>query len=307
MESAVKKTYESVAQQQAAQIDYGALYPDAQDGLDQDTTELGTIIFFRSLKASWIRHKMLLTGFILLMLTLSIGLGTIITVSWGGVVFLLLAGVLITWALIIHTRAQDDFWSQWAQHRGLVLGEDIHDFDSSVPLLREGDERKMERVCTGRIGSVDGRIFMYTYTKVVYDGEGRRSETHFPFSVVAMRLPQSVAKRYPGVDLKRALTGLDTGKLLDGFSPDRGIKLESMDFNTRYRLRVLDEQDDIALYELFSTPFIQYLVEEGEINWQQRGDEMVIYWENHTSDPDLLDVYVQRAVTVHKRYLEEYQ
>ena len=117
-------------------------------------------------------------------------------------------------------------------------------------------------------------------------------------------LPEPVAARYLGVYMRK--NTLSLGSLQDKLQHDRAVQLESAVFNKRYDLRVVDEQDDIALYELFSTPFVDHLAHTVFVQWEQVGPYLVVYRKGHTTDSDELDRLCKDSVDVFSRYCEEY-
>ena len=221
-------------------------------------------------------------------------------------VMLAIAGILMA---VQWSRAAGEFWVAYAQARGLQIDDGTPWLSCNVPLLSLGDEREFDRVLTGRVGDASAAIGQYTYTDVTYstdsDGHRTRQEEDHHFTVVAFRLPDQVASRFRGVYCRNNTLGF--GGLQDKLSHDRGIKLESNDFHKRYDLRVVDEQDDIALYELFSPTFIEQLTLEYHALWEQVGSDLLVYWDDHRTSSAELDDLCAAAWRVYRRYCEEYQ
>jgi hypothetical protein len=101
--------------------------------------------------------------------------------------------------------------------------------------------------------------------------------------------------------------GITLGKLQDKHAHDRGITLESLEFHKRYTLRCVDSQDDIALYELFSTTFVQRLATELHCFWEQRGSDLVFWKKGHEKEAADLDRFCLESWHVLQRYLEEWR
>lgn len=215
----------------------------------------------------------------------------------------LLLAIAIVTELVFWNEAGDEFWQAWAAARGLKLGDAAPWLHTSVPLLQKGDEREFHRVLTGRVGSSDATLATYTYTEVSYDDEGRRSETDYDFTIAILQVPAACASRYAGVYLRRK--GLSVGGMFDALTHDRSVRLESAEFHKRYELRVADEQDDIALFELFSTTFIDQLTHAPEIQWEQVGGLLVCFRKGHADSARELDELCEGAARVYRRYCEE--
>lgn len=221
----------------------------------------------------------------------------------GGLVGAVLLAALVI-AIVQYSKASDDFFELYATARGLRHEENGHD-GADVPLFGRGDKRTWSRVLTGTIAGQPARLGHFTYTEVSTDSDGDREETDYDYTFLAFRLPQEVADRYAGVYCSpKALT---LGRLQDKLAHDRGITLESIDFHERYTLRCVDSQDDIALYELFSTPFVQLLATDLTAYWEQRGADLVFWRKGHEKEAADLDRFCLESWQVLQRYLEEWR
>ncbi len=212
--------------------------------------------------------------------------------------------VAITLLLIAHGQAADEFFARYASARGLTHREGGR-VSANVPLFGRGDKREWSRVLEGTVAGQAATNSHYTYTDVTHDSEGNRSETDYDFTTVGFRLPDDVAQRFAGVYLSPKKFGF--GKIQDALAHDRKVELESAEFADRYTLRVVDSQDDIALYELFSTTFVHTLATELKVFWEQRGSDLVIWRKGHESEAADLDRMCLEAWHVLHRYLEEYR
>jgi hypothetical protein len=219
-----------------------------------------------------------------------------------------LAGGALVGAIIVacwqYSKASDDFFDLYATARGLAHSENGR-VDANVPLFSKGDKRAWPRVLTGTIAGQPARLGHYTYTEISTDSDGDRDETDYHFTYLAFRLPEEVAARYKGVYCSPK--GLTLGKLQDKLAHDRGITLESLEFHKRYTLRCVDDQDDIALYELFSTPFVQLLSTNLTAYWEQRDGDLVFWKKGHEKEAADLDRFCLESWHVLQRYLEEWR
>jgi hypothetical protein len=226
----------------------------------------------------------------------SVGLGiTLIVIA------LVVAGI-VAWHQ--RSKAADDFYDAYAGARGLVHA-DGGSISAGVPLFSRGDRRTFSRVLSGSIAGQDARLGMYTYTEISRDSDGNESRTDYDFTVLRFDLPPAVAARFAGVYLSPKK--LSFGALQDKLAHDRKVDLESVEFAKRYTLRVVDSQDDIALYELFSTTFVHQLATTLTAYWEQRSGEIVFWKKGHETEAADLDRMCLESWQVLHRYLEEYR
>jgi len=171
-------------------------------------------------------------------------------------------------------------------------------------LLRKGDKRELEFRLHGRVGGDEVTLAHYTYTEISRDSEGNRSESDYHFTLAIATLPDACAARFQGVYLRPG-GGLSFGGLQDKLAHDRGVQLESIAFNKRYDLRVMDAQDDIAVFELFKPHFIERLTSGSRCQWEQVGATLVVYEDDHISNTAELDALFAQAADIRQRYCEE--
>lgn len=226
------------------------------------------------------------------------GSGTLGAVVGGAA--LLAAGGVAGWQ---YMRASDEFWGLYATARGLAEQEHGQ-MAANVPLFQKGDKRKWPRVLSGTIAGQPAQLGLYTYTEVSTDSDGDRDETDYDFTVLRFRLPPAVARRFAGIYCSPK--GLSLGALQDKLAHDRAVKLESIEFHKRYSLRCVDEQDEVALYELFSTPFVHRLATELKVFWEQRGEDLLVWKKGHETEAADLDRFCLEAWHVLHRYHEEH-
>ena len=230
------------------------------------------------------------------------------------VVFLMTLAALITWIFLYarqSSEAADDLFNAYATARGLTWSAGLRDPSlHDLPLLQRGDKRAFHRVAMGAMIDTSGSVSHYTYTEISTDSEGNRTETDYHFTLVHLPLPPDVASRYPGVYVRKK--GLVSSKMFDRLTHDRKVELESAEFRKRYSLRVVDQQDDVALYELMSTSFIQHLADAASVDGQlvqfeQRSTSLMVYVKSHLDSSADMDALVAAALPIYRRYREEYQ
>lgn len=223
---------------------------------------------------------------------------------------LLIAVPALVMYLVIAHRARRAYWRLYAEARGLQLAENSG-VAASVPLLSRGDERKYPFLVSGAIGPTHSTFGLYTYTEISEstdsDGNSTEQRKDYNFTLAVFELPAAVAQRYSGVYVRPRSAKLGFGGLQDKLGHDREVRLESSEFQKKRELRVWDEQDDVAVYELFSTTFIDGLNTDLDVYWEQVGPQLVVFRRKHIEVAVELDDLIADGLRVYQRYCEEYQ
>lgn len=284
------------------------LFPEASEAALQSVTKRD---LQRKRVEQWRRDHRLLRSTLWIVFVGGIAAGA---VTAAPVLFLLPLAAAITW-LYLYARqssdAADDLFDAYTSSRGLTWRANWRDPSmSDLPILEKGDKRKFHRVATGQMLDTIGSISHYTYTEISTDSEGNRTESDYHFTLAHFPLPSAVAARYPGVYVRRK--GLVSGKMFDRLTHDRQVELESAEFRKRYSLRVADEQDDVALYELMSTSFIQHMIDAGTIDGQvvqfeQRASSLLVYVKSHLGSSTDIDNLIRATLPIYRRFCDEYQ
>lgn len=221
---------------------------------------------------------------------------------------LLLGSVLLLVPIVffsVHAaRAEKQFWRGYAEVRGLRYRADgqLH---AECPLYARGDEQRFQNLLAGRIGPCHAVLAHFIAIDISRDNKGNKRRSETPFTVVHCALPPAVARRFRGVYLRER--SLSFGRLQDFLAHDRAVNLASAEFDRLYSLRVVDEQDDIALFELFSTTFVDDLIRKVHATFEQRDGDLVVYCRGRCDTADELDGICAAAAFVAARYLEEHR
>lgn len=152
-----------------------------------------------------------------------------------------------------------------ARQRGwdLVARDDVWaDAFEGEPFGR-GHSRRAQHVLTGTCGGRDLVAFDHSFRTTSTDGQGRRQTRTHRFAVAALRLPVAV----PLVEVEAA-----------GWLPrvlDRGIELESEEFNARYRVRADDPR---LAYDLLPARTMQLLLDRPDVSLRLLGG-CAVTWE----------------------------
>jgi hypothetical protein len=178
-------------------------------------------------------------------------------------------------------RAKSDFFASIAPGLGLTYTVSGHPAPVT-PLLGAGDQRRFEHTMEGPLfGQLAGPhclVGHYTYEtgrgvdSTVIDGfvpsavaavggEELRVPRSHPFTVCVIDAGGPIA-RFRGLYLRARLSGLglDNDWLKRAPRPEP-VELESTRFNELYDLRMMNDQDRVAVRELFSPSFVMWLNE----------------------------------------------
>ena len=179
-------------------------------------------------------------------------------IGLAGAVGALLLSLLIVF-LIADSASEEAFFDIYAQQRGLTRAGDTS-VAPMTPLLRKGDERKVEDVLRGPLGDgMEGTLAQYTYTDVYHDKDGRH-ETDYHFTIAYTELPETVT-RCPGLFCNRKSGFRFLEGVEDTFRKNVRVNLESEELGDEYEIFVGPDQDQNWIRQLFSPTFIVWLAD----------------------------------------------
>jgi hypothetical protein len=207
-----------------------------------------------------------------------------------------LAVIVLTLAIafkVADGRAADDLFAAFARDNGLRQRARVV-LAPLTPLLGAGDRRYcehyMEGPLPGRPG-VEGGLGLYTFEVKKRSGDGNRSHwVSRDFTVCVVDVEDAMSE-FPGIYLRRRVGVLDhLGVLVEGGGwPDndglRAVDLESATFDDTFDLRVVAEQDDGRLHELFTPRLINWLTDHPlRIQFEYRAGALVVYLDGDVAD-----------------------
>lgn len=156
--------------------------------------------------------------------------------------------------LILHFSAQAaaeaHYSKDWCAHHGLqLLGDGVS--PSNGPYASSGHKQKAWRAIEGPMNGLQMLTYNFSYWTKSTDSDGNSSETEHPYRIM----------RISGLELPiDRLTIHERGfmnrfelfdKIQATVTPERPIKLESVDFNNKYDLTISDNADDIWIRRIF--------------------------------------------------------
>lgn len=205
-------------------------------------------------------------------------------------------------------RAAKAFFDSWASARGLTWHGGGGSLDGTSPFLRKGDRRKVNQLFTGPLDEgIEGSVALYTYTVESTDSEGRDSDTDYPFTVVTVRMPETVA-HLPELRVQRKSGLKALEKFEDAFRRQHErVTLESEAMRDRYEVFVQKEQDQIWVRRLFSPSFIVWLVESPpqKFAFELEKGYFVAYIPKHRDSAAGLDEMVAVSTRIAHRLRDE--
>ena len=201
-------------------------------------------------------------------------------------------------------RAEREFFEHLAPTLGLryTIGGDHVPI---TPLIAAGDRRRFENTMEGplfgRLGGPPCLLGHYTY-ETRHEMEDVTVWKPHPFTVCAADLGAPLA-RYRGLYLRPRLSGLglDNDWLARAPRPER-VELESARFNEIYDLRRANDQDEVALRELFSPSFVVWLSEHPlQPGFECKAGTLVVFVRGHADAAGRLTLLHEAAREIARR------
>ncbi len=208
---------------------------------------------------------------------------------------------------IADSKAADDFFSVYADSRGLALGGRTN-LPAATPLLRKGKDRYAKRTLSGQIApGLDGMLALYTYEEQTTDSNGAPSTDYYNYTLGMSEVAECV-EHVPELYCQRKSGLRSLEKLEDAFRVNkRRVTLESEALSDRYEIFVRKDQDDIWLRRLFSPMFIVWMTESApqKFAFELVGGTLVANVPGHKDDAAHLDGVAAATDAVAKRLRDE--
>lgn len=218
-----------------------------------------------------------------------------------------LVGLAVCFWIADH-RSAKAFFGAYANARGLTWHEGGQALDGSSPFLRKGDRRKVNQLFTGTLADgIDGSVALYTYTIESTDSEGRDNDTDYPFTVVTVRLPETV-DHLPELRVQNKSGFKALEKFEDSFRrKHERVTLESEALRDRFEIFVRKGQDQIWVRRLFSPSFIVWLTDSPPKKFAFEIEEgyFVAYIPKHRESAEGLDEMIRVSCQVADRLKTE--
>lgn len=152
--------------------------------------------------------------------------------------------------------AEEHYTKDWCAHHGLqLLGDDVS--PPNGPYASSGHKQKSWRAIEGPMNGLQMLTYNFSYWTKSSDSDGSSTETEHPYRIMritGLELPvQRLSIHERGFMNRFELFDKIQAKV----TPERPIKLESVDFNNKYDLTISDAADDIWIRRIFDPATIQ--------------------------------------------------
>lgn len=261
---------------------------------------------FRKLINAWKTWAWIGIPALILLLLISAGGGPIGVAVGVALVVVLIGLGIVFW--IADSRAAKAFFAAYAESRGLTWHKSGSWLDGTSDFLEKGDKQRVDQLFTGPLSEgMEGSLALYTYTVESTDSDGNRSDTDYPFTIVTMKMPETVEHvanlRVRSKSGFKALEGLE-----DKFRrKHERVTLESEALRDRYEIFVLKDQDPVWTRRLFSPSFIVWLTEQPpkKFAFELENGYFVAYVPRHRESVEALDEMCEISCHVARRIRDE--
>jgi hypothetical protein len=232
--------------------------------------------------------------------------GGSIAIGGGGAALVLLLALLITF-LIASNQAANDFFTAYAESRGLTRIAGKGSLPPVTPLLRRGDRRYTEEVFNGLLpGGLSGSLAHYTYEDTSTDSDGNRDTTYYHFTVAVSQLPETA----PFLS-ELALQRRAGFRFLDGaedvFRSRQRVEVESELADKKFEIFTGKSDSMVSARRVFSPTFIVWLGEEAHkgVAFELVAGAYVANTNGHLKTADALDSFCKDAAVIARRLNDE--
>lgn len=202
-------------------------------------------------------------------------------------------------------RAETEFFAALAPTLGLdyTLGGD---HVAITPLLAAGDRRRFEHTMEGplfgQLGGPRCLLGHFTYD-TRHDVDEVTAYRPHPFTVCAIDVGAPL-ERFRGLYLRPRLSGLGLDHDWLARTPKpKPVELESARFNELYDLRRANDQDELALRELFSPSFVVWLTEHPlQPGFECKAGTLVVFLRGHEESAGKITLLHEAAREIVRRF-----
>jgi hypothetical protein len=206
------------------------------------------------------RHPLTLIGGGAVVLAVLLVAGT--QVGWGigaigAAVALLVVGVAVL--IAANAAARDDFFTAYAQGRGLDRVEGHTPLPPLTPLLSKGDRRYAEERFNGVLpGDLDGSLCLYTYEEQTTDSDGNRQTTYVHHTIVLAEIP-ATAPLIQELFCQRRVGFRFMDSMEDAFRKRQRVEQESAAVDKEFEIFTGANDDLARARQILSPTFLVWL------------------------------------------------
>ena len=221
----------------------------------------------------------------------------------GGVI---LVALIIVWA-VASSRAADDFFTAYANGRGLTRLDGKTNLPPLTPLLRKGNHRYAEQRFNGVLpGGLDGSLCLYTYEEESRDSDGDKQTTYVHFTVVMSQLPDT-APFMQELFCQRRFGFRFMDSMEDAFRNRQRVEQESEAVDRSFEIFIGEHDDLNRARQVLSPSFLVWLEANAaeEFAFELVAGSLVTNVKGHKKSSGELDRLCQVSAAVARRLHEE--
>jgi len=224
----------------------------------------------------------------------------------GAAAAVVLLAIVIVFA-IASSQAANDFFSAYAESRGLTRIGEQGSLPGVTPLLRKGDRRYTDEIFNGLLpGGLSGSLALFTYEETSTDSKGNRDTTYYHFTVVVSQLPET-APFLSELALQRrsGFRFLDSAE--DVFRSRQRVEVESELADKKFEIFTGRGDEMIKARSVFSPTFLVWLGEEAHdgVAFELVAGAFVANIKAHLKTAEKLDAFCRDAAVIARRLDEE--
>jgi hypothetical protein len=242
----------------------------------------------------------IVAAFIALSATVSVGIGG---AAAGAIVLL----TLIVVFFIANSMAAKDFYTAYAQARGLQWSSGHASVPPVTSLLRKGDSRYTEQQFTGTLpGGLNGTLALYTYEDETTDSEGNTDTTYYHFTIAMCQLPE-IAQYIQEMAVQRRVGFRFLDSAEDKFRKRQRVETESEETDKKFEMFIGENDDMNKARQILSPSFIVWLADKAPeaFTFELVAGSLVCAVKGHKKSAGELDLVCESSSAVARRLAEE--
>ncbi len=247
-----------------------------------------------------------LTWTIAIIVLLAVGTQVGFGIGAGGAAVVLVLALVIVW-LIASSRAASDFFTAYANGRGLTRVSGRSSLPPVTPLLQKGDRRYTQELFNGTLpGGLVGALALYTYEEQSTDSKGNRQTTYYHFTVAVTQLPET-APFLSELALQRRFGFRFMDSAEDVFRSRQRVEVESELADKKFEIFAGKNDDMSRARQVFTPTFIVWLGEEAHegLAFELSAGGLVVNIKGHKKTAHELDAFCEGAAVIARRLHEE--
>jgi hypothetical protein len=222
------------------------------------------------------------------------------------------AGVVVVIALIVvwilaTNRAASDFFTAYAEGRGLTRVSGKSSLPPVTPLLQKGDRRYTEELFNGTLpGGLVGALALYTYEETSVNAKGDRETTYYHFTVAVTQLPET-APFLSELALQRRFGFRFMDSTEDVFRSRQRVEVESELADKKFEIFTGKNDDMNRARQVFTPTFVVWLGEEAHegLAFELSAGALVVNIKGHKKTAHELDAFCEGSAVIARRLFEE--